>query len=177
MGVLVVPETAEAAERRKWEAQYSPYGPGERPYIYREFPLMLHKAGKPLDKDGNPKLGAAEIIETKTVASLDEETRENANGFYRNPADAVQKFKAQEVEIAKLAAEIEYEKARKLSPEARAEVEAAQNAFAGHMPMVPETAVRRRVSKAAEGASKLEGAKKRGRPRNAAKVAAETAKE
>lgn len=177
MPVLIVPETAEAAERRKWEAQYSPYGPAERPYVYHEFPLMLHKAGKPHDKDGNPKLGAAEIIETKTVDSSGQETQENANGFYRNPAEAVQKFKDQEVEIAKLAAEIEYEKARKLSPQARAEVEAAQNAFAGHMPSVPETAVRRRISKAAEGASKLDGAKKRGRPSNAAKAAAHAAKE
>jgi len=166
MAVLIVQETAEAAERRKWEAQYSPYGPGERPYIYREFPLMLHKAGKPLDKDGNPKLGAYEIIETKSVDSLDQETHWNAYGFYRDPSLAVEQLKAQDTEIAKLAANLEYEKRFKLSPNAVAEVEAAQNAHAGHLPMVPVTAIRKRVSKA------VDGAKKRGRP---AKQAAEAA--
>lgn len=144
MGVLIVQETAEAAERRKWEAQYSPYGPAERPYVYHEFPLMLHKAGKPLDANGEPKLGKVEIIDTKTVTSADEETRENANGFYRNPAEAVLKCEAQAVEIAKLAASIEYEKRHKLSPNAVAEVERAQNAHAGHMPTVPETPIKPR---------------------------------
>ncbi len=167
MPMLIVPETAEAAERRKWEAQYSPYGPGERPYVYREFPLMLHKAGKPLDRDGNPKLGAADITDTKVVDSLDQETYWNGHGFYRNPADAVEKFKAQEVEIAKLAAEINWDVKNRLSPQAGAEVEAARQQHPGyHMPSVPETAVNRRIAKAVAGA-------KRGRPRKAAEAAQE----
>lgn len=144
MGVLIVPETAEAAERRKFEAMYSPYGPGERPYVYREFPLTLHKAGRPLDKDGNVKLGAAEIVETREVSNLDEEVRENAYGFYRDPSMAVAKLKAQDVEIAKLAANIEHQKMHGLSAKAVAEVEAAQNAHAGHMPMVPVTPIKKR---------------------------------
>ena len=144
MSVLIVPETAEAAERRKWEAQYSPYGPGERPYLYREFPLMLHKAGKPLDANGDPKMGAPDIIDRKEVSSLDEETRENAHGFYRDPAEAVRKFEAQQVEIAKLAAEMNWDVKNRLSPQAGAEVEAARERHPGHMPMMPVTPIKRR---------------------------------
>ncbi len=127
---------------------------------------MLHKAGKPQDKDGNPKLGQPDIIETKTVDSLDQETHWNAHGFYRDPSLAVEKFKAQEVEIAKLAAEINWDVKNRLSPNAAADVEAARNRHPGyHMPEVPSAPI--------DQVEKRIRVAKRGRPRKAAVAAGE----
>jgi hypothetical protein len=165
--ILQVPGTKEAEERIKWEAQHTGYGPPGRPYVYREFPLMIHKAGKALDAAGLPKLGAAVIIETKTVANEAEERQWLGDGFHRNPAEAVLMYEKGTVEVAKLAAEINYEVKNKLSPLAVAEVEAAQAAHAGHLPSVPETPIVRRTRIARDGGKKL------GRPRKAAPAAGE----
>lgn len=149
MSVLHVPETREAAERRKWEASpFTPWGAGERPYVYRDYPLMMHKAGRPVDAEGNPKLGAIVIRETVTVDTEDQERRRNQDGFHRNPAEAVLMFEKTFTEHAKLAAELNHEQINKLGHLASAELDAARAAHADyHMPAVPTTPIRKRGRK------------------------------
>jgi hypothetical protein len=120
----------------KWEAQQTQMGPGLRPYVYHDYPMMLHKAGRP-----DNGLGADLIVDTRVVDSESEEEQARHQGFRRTPLEALEGYKGEQLEFAKLAAEIEYEKKKKLSPAAIAEVEAAQEAHPGHMPSVPVTSI------------------------------------
>lgn len=145
MAVLHSPETNEARERVKWEAQYTPYGPGLRPYVFREYPWMLHKAGPP---EGG--LGAITIIEQVVVDTPEEAEAYRRRGFRESPNQALVAYDQEQIEFAKLAANLEYQKARTLSPAAAAEVSAAQDAHSGHLPMVPVTPIKPRAKKDGE---------------------------
>lgn len=143
MAVLIDPDTAEAKERVKWEAQYTPMGPGKRPYVFREYPKMLHKAGRP--ENG---MGAHIIVEQRIAESQADEDAWRCEGFRGNPIEAIEALEAQRLEFAKLAAEINYDQKKKLSPAASAEVEAARAKHgSGHMPAVPETPIKPRGRK------------------------------
>lgn len=154
MAVLHPPESNFAKESVKWEAQFTPMGPGQRPYVFRPYPMTMHKAGRPSNG-----LGADTIVETVDVESELQENERFHEGFRPTPLEALDAFSAQQVEIAKLAAEINYEVKKKLSPNAAAEVERAQSEHSGHMATMPVTPIR-----------------KRGRPAKA-KVPAEAGKE
>lgn len=136
MPVLYAPESAYAKEMVKHESQHTQMGPGLRPYVYREYPMMMHKAGPPASG-----LGAITVIETTVVNSEKDEAKQRSLGFRRTPLEAIADYDGQALEIAKLAAEIEYDKAHKLSPAAIAEVESAQEAVAGHLATVPVTPI------------------------------------
>lgn len=140
MGILHSPDSNESKERVKWEAQYSPFGPGLRPYVKRPFPMMIHLAGPP---PGG--MGPVTIIEQMEVGSEQEMEFPYARGFRETPLDAILAYEAQQLEFAKLAANLEYQKKNQLSVKAAAEVEAAQDASPTHLPMVPETPVKPRV--------------------------------
>ncbi len=135
--ILHSPSTNEAKERVRWEAQYTPFGPGLRPYIKREYPMMLHLAGPP-----ESGLGAITIIDQITVDSDHEAEAPYARGFRDTPLDAILAYEAQQLEFAKLAANLDYQKKNELSPRAAAEVDAAQDAHPTHLPMVPVTPIR-----------------------------------
>ncbi len=140
------PAAPESRERTKWEAQNSIYGYGKRPYVKRDYPLMLHLAGRPLDDHGNEKMGPDVILEQEIVEGPGgQEEFLRSRGFRDTPLEALQLFKAQQTEYATLAANLEYQKKHTLSPKAAAEVEAAQDAHAGHLPMVPETPIKPRA--------------------------------
>ena len=147
MSILVDPDTAEAKERVKWEAFPSKFGNGQRPYEFREYPKMLHKAGRP-----DNGMGAHVIVEQRVAESRAEEDRWRGEGFRGNPLEAIDALEAQRLEFAKLAAEINYEQKNKLSDRASAEVDAARavhsNPVSLHMPGVPETPIKRRGRKA-----------------------------
>jgi hypothetical protein len=138
--LLHSPQSPESKERVKWEAQYSAFGPGLRPYVKREYPMMLHQAGRP-----ESGMGPDTIIEQLIIDDEREYELYRSRGFRETPLEALEAFSAQQLEFAKLAANLEYQKKNQLSPRAAAEVEAAQDASPHHLPMVPETPIRPRA--------------------------------
>lgn len=138
MSVIISQDTNHSKEMCKFEAQWTPYGPPGRPYVKREYPMMLHLAGEP-----KGKLGAITIVDTVIVESAREAEFHESRGFRDTPLEALEAYEAQQLEFAKLAAEQNYEVKNKLSPRAGAEVLAAQDAVAGHLPSVPVTPIRR----------------------------------
>jgi hypothetical protein len=139
--LLHSPQSNESKERVKWEAQWSSFGPGLRPYVKRDYPMMLYLAGRP-----ESGMGPDTIIEQEIVEDAGgQEDFLRSRGFRPTPLEALEAFQGQQLEFAKLAANLEYQKKNQLSPRAAAEVEAAQDASPTHLPMVPETPIKQRV--------------------------------
>lgn len=132
-----------AKERAKWEAHPSMFSvkPG-RPYTKRDFPMIVYLGGRP---EGG--LGADTVIAYETVGSEREFDAFRQRGYRETPNEAIEAFAAQELEYAKLNANLEHQKRHGLSEGAAAEVTAAQDAVTGHLPMVPETPIVRRQPK------------------------------
>lgn len=139
MSVIYAPDSAYAKEMVKHEAQYSPFGPGLRPHVYRDYPMMMHRAGRPAGG-----MGVDTIVETRIVTCDAEETCERSNGFRRTPLEALSAFESQELEIAKLAAERNYDVKHKLSEKAAAEVALHEAAHGGHLASIPVTPIKKR---------------------------------
>ncbi len=138
MSVVHVPDSAWAKEATKWEAENSLMGPGLRRYVKRDYPMMLHKAIL-------LSTGGIDIVENQVVDDAEARARWERLGFRATPLEAIDALKAEQAEYATLAAEREYEKRRKLSPRAAAEVTAAEeDAGAQHLPTIPETPIKRR---------------------------------
>lgn len=135
------PAAPESRERVKWEAQNGPYGYAKRPYVKRDYPMMLHLAGRPASGIGPDTILEQEIVDGPGP----QEEFLRSRGFCDTPLDALAAFKAQSQEFARLAANLEYQKKNELSPLAAAEVEAAQDAHDGHLPMVPVTPIKPRA--------------------------------
>lgn len=144
--MLHSPESPESQERVKFEAEYSPWGAPKRPYIHRDYPMMMHLAGPP-----QGGMGAITIIESETVDGPGlHQDHLHSRGFRPTPLEALAHYEATQTEYMKLSGNLEYQKKNTLSERAAAEVTAAQNAHNGHLPMVPETPIRRRVKRAAK---------------------------
>ncbi len=139
MSVRYPPESEYAKEVVKWEAQYTDCGPGKRPYVKRDFPMTLHKAGR---RDAvTPDI--LEILQVGDEAAM---TRARAQGFYPTPLEALDAFEALDLEIAKLAAE-RHAIERRMSAQAQAEAAKADEADGSHVPSVPETPVSPRAAR------------------------------
>ncbi len=134
MSIVHVPESAWAKEAIKWEAQGSLMGPGLRPYVKHDYPMMLYKAWQ------RPE-GGLDIADTQIVDDEGHRTRLEANGYRATPLEAFDALEAQQTEFAKLSAEREWEKTHgRLSPRAIAEVtQHEEDAGAQHLPTIPET--------------------------------------
>ncbi len=134
MSVLYAPETGFAKERVKWEAQHTEMGPGLKPYVYREYPAMIYKAGRPANG-----MGKHIIEEQMTVGSEQEYENYRSRGFRRTPLEAIDYLDKLRDECAVLGAELNYEQKNKLSENAAMEVEAARavhtSEVSRHMPM------------------------------------------
>ncbi len=139
MSVLYPPDSPYAQEMVKWEAQGSTMGPGKRPYEFRPLPMWLFKAGRPANG-----LGADVIVDERYCESDSEAETAWHLGFREKPTEALALLEAERLEIAKLAANLDYQKKNTLSPKAVAEVEAAQAAHPGHLPSVPVTPIKPR---------------------------------
>ena len=137
MAVLHSPESAFAKESVKWEAQHTSMGPGLRPYVKREYPMMLHLAGRV----GQGGSGAPVIIEQVTIDDARQMDYYRSRGFRETPLDAIDALEAQEKEFAELAAERAYEVKHKLSPKAAEEVAAAEATVGGHLSAMPVTPI------------------------------------
>lgn len=140
--VLHSPSSAYAKERVKWEANYSPLGAPQRPYVKRAYPMMIFLGGRP-----SGGLGADTVVAEQTIESEREFESWRQRGYRESPQEAIEAYQAQELEFARLAAEQNWDVKHRLSEKAAAEVEAAQEATAGHLPMVPETPIVRRQLK------------------------------
>lgn len=146
MAIVATPETSEARERVKFEAEPTIYGAPQRRYVYREYPLMMHKAGRPIDGRG----GKDEIIETVIVDGENAATDKWHEGFRKDPKEALELFASESLEIAKLAANLDWQTKHGLSDKAVAEVHEAQARHAGHMPSMPVTPIKKRVARKAK---------------------------
>lgn len=143
--VLHSPSSAYAKERVKWEAHYSNLGAPGRPYIKRDFPMVVYLGGRP-----ESGLGADTVIAYETVGSDREFEQWRQRGYRETPLEAIAVYQAQELEYAKLNANLEYQKHHGLTEKAIAEVDAAQNAVTGHLPSVPVTPIKPRATKGSE---------------------------
>ena len=133
MAIVHVPESAWAKEAIKWEAEGSIMGPGLRPYVKRDWPSWVYKAGQ-------LSAGGLDIVDTRQIEQH-EYDRLHANGYRMTPLEALEALEAQQTEFAKLSAEREWDKAHgRLSPRAIAEVaQHEEDAGAQHLPTIPET--------------------------------------
>jgi hypothetical protein len=138
-GSIVIPQnTPYAEEMRKYEAQQTEFGPGKRPYVYREFPKRLYKAVRS-DKGGV-------VFEGFTVHDETEVVNMRSRGYWPTQGEALTALEREHTEHGKLAAERNFEIAYgRISEKAAAEVRAAEAEHgAKHLPMVPETPIKRR---------------------------------
>lgn len=138
MSVIYAPDSAYAKEMVKHEAQYSPFGPGLRPYVFQPYPMMLHKAGRPAGG-----LGKDEIIETKIVESDDQEALARGQGFRPTPLEALAVFTKTEFDIAELAANGAFHE-RRMSPAAQQEAFDARQEAGVHLGEIPAKPIKRR---------------------------------
>lgn len=143
MPVLYAPESPESQERTKFEAQYSPWGPPKKPYMFGPYPMMLHMAGPPSKLPGAPvtAMGAITIVDTIVVQSEGEGNVYRERGFRNTPLEALDAYEQMIGQHAELAANLEYQKKNTLSEPAAAEVQRAQDAVSGHLPAVPVTPI------------------------------------
>lgn len=141
MAVLYAPDSAYAKEMVKHEAQYSPFGPGLRPYEFKLYPMMMHKAGRPANG-----LGADEITDTRIVQSDGEEALARGQGFRPTPNEAIDVFTKVQFDVAEHAANGAFHE-RCMSPNAQAEAFAAREEAGVHLGEIPAKPVRRRISK------------------------------
>lgn len=141
--VLHSPSSTYSKERASWEAYPSVFGqrPG-RPYQFRPYPMMMHKAGPPESGMGPIEIRFSEIAESEAAAK-----GFLSRGFRETPLEALAAYEAEQLEFAKLAAEQNYDVKHRLSAKAGAEVEAAQDAHDGHLPAVPVTPIRKRIAR------------------------------
>lgn len=141
--ILRDPKSLEAKERAKWEAQHSEWGPGRRPYVKRDYPMMIHLAGRP-----ETGLGKATIIDTVIITHDGEYEPYRSRGFRPTPLEALEAWQAQETEYAELAAGRNWDVAHgRHSERAQREIAAAEAVAVDHLPSVPVTPIKPRAQK------------------------------
>jgi hypothetical protein len=146
-GSIVIPQnTPYAEEMRKHEAFPTEFGPGKRPYVYREFPKMLYKAVRKVD-DAGKSLGIS--YDNFTVNDEHEQRNMQSRGYATSQQDALADLEHEQTEHGKLAAERNFEiKHGRISEKAASEVRAAEAEHgARHLPVVAETPIKRRGRK------------------------------
>ncbi len=137
-GSIIIPQnTPYASEMRKHEATYTEFGPGERPFVFREFPKRLYKATRGAN---GPE------FEGFTVNDDHEQRNMQSRGFALSQPLALEALSREHTEHGKLAAERNFEvKNGRISEKAAAEVREAEDAHgARHLPEVPAKPIRRR---------------------------------
>lgn len=146
MGIILNAESEYAKELAKHEQHVQPWAPVPgNPYQYRQWPKMLYQARKRddgrivcLDERaavGDPIGEAWNRTTCLTVQSEDEYRRAKNQGWSDSPADAMAKAEALEQAIGNAAAEAAYA-VQRMSAKAKAELQAANDATAEHVPDV-----------------------------------------
>lgn len=140
MPVYLAPETWEAKERWKFDhtvGETHPSDPtitGVRPSGYQHYPLALYK----------PAMEGGIVILTQHQAAGDEheEARLRGNGWCL-ASEAAGQFKADQTDVATLAAERHYQE-RHMSEGAQREVAAAEAETMHHLPVLEQQPIKRR---------------------------------
>ncbi len=145
MAVLHSPESPYAKEAVKWEAHHSQYGPPGRPFVYAEYPKRLYRVERA--KTG----GDVAIIDRDDATSPLMEQNMRSRGFIAL-TEAGEWLERQDREIAELAANRAFTEKR-MSPEARAEAAAADDAVSTHLAEVPVTPIKKRRGRPAKAVS------------------------
>ncbi len=141
MPVIHAPETEYAKEMRKWEANYTQFGPPGRPWGSKdgpggEFPKMIYKGVRQAD--------GTRTLEHFIVQNDDEQRNLQSRGYSLTQQDALDVLDREHTEHGALAAELNFE-ARRMSHKAAAEIDAAQQAHGvKHLPAVPHTPIKKR---------------------------------
>lgn len=132
-------ESNYAKEMRKHEAYPTQFGPGQRPYVFTEFPKMVYRAAY-------VKGEGFVITERRTVDDATGELNMKSRGFFAHQEDALKAAEAEQTEHATLAAEREWQiQHGRISERATAEVRRAEaEVGAVHLPDVPETPIKKR---------------------------------
>lgn len=138
MAQVITQDSAFAKEMAKWEAYPSVYSPqAGRPYNPNaRWPAMFYRVGH---KNG----GALEILERREAADEVEGRNLYSRGFGNGVQEAIDLFEQQQTEIATLAANRAHSDQR-MSEKARGEAAAKDAETLEHLPVIPETPIRRR---------------------------------
>lgn len=135
-----IPQSTEyAKEMRKWESHHTRYGAPGRPYTFQDYPRMMYRFAY-VDGKGIVK------AEERQAADEQEERNLQSRGFHFGPQAAHDAIRAEQTEHGRLAAERNWEAAHgRLSERAVAEMRAHEAEHgAQHLPMVPETPIKKR---------------------------------
>ncbi len=133
--IVIAENSAYAEEMVKHEAHFTRFGRPQRPYVFQEFPKRIYKAVK-------GERGGIEY-EGFTVHDETEQANMQSRGYALSQTLALEALEREHTEHGKLAAERNYEAGR-MSEKAVAEMRAAEAAYgARHLPMVPETPIKR----------------------------------
>jgi|SRR6266853_6755698 len=135
--ILWSPDSDYAKERRKWEADHTQFGPGGRPFVFREYPLMLYRAKR------RPEGGKDPILENFTVEDEQQERNMLSRGWVRGPDNAVKALEASEQGLAQAAAERAYADQR-MSEKAKAEATAVDDTTVQHLGEIPRTPIHKK---------------------------------
>lgn len=139
MSVAYSPDSAYAKEMVKWESQHTQYGPPLRPYEFREFPKRLYKAIRPL-------AGGTVTFDGRDAGDENEERNLLSRGYRCGQDTALAALDKADFAVAEATANRHYHDAR-MGEQARREAEAADNATAAHVPVIPEKARKPRTKK------------------------------
>lgn len=135
MPVLYAPDSPYAKERTKWEAERSEFGEAGRRYVRRDFPMMMHKAGRATSPGGAPQ-----IDETYTVDTDVQRQNMLSRGFRDTPLEALAVLHQADQDHAELHANRVFND-QGMSANAQREAAAADAASGDHVPAVPVTAI------------------------------------
>jgi len=135
--ILWGPQSDYARERRKWEAYPTQYGEPERPFVFREYPLMLYRAKR------KPEGGKDPILEQVIVEDDQQERNMHSRGWVRGPDHAIKVLEESERGLAQAAAERAYQD-RLMSDRAKAEAAAIDETTISHLGEVPITPIHKK---------------------------------
>lgn len=132
-------ESHYAKESRKWEATHTQFGAPERPYVFQEYPKRMYRFAYAVGQG---------IHQADAQTANDDLQERNllSRGFHFGPEAAYRAIEQEQTEHGRLAAEREWEiQHGRVSEKAATEVrQAEQEHGARHLPMVPETPIKKR---------------------------------
>lgn len=144
MSLIHSKDSAYAVEMRKWEAQHTEFGPPGRPYQYAPYPAMFYR----IDQNSN---GGFDITDRITVDDENAANNLRSRGYGNGAGEAMQLCLDRQKEIAALAANRAFSDQR-MSEKAQREAAAVDAETIEHVPVIPETPIRRKPGRPAKTA-------------------------
>lgn len=123
--------TAYAQEIRKWEANYTQYGPPGRPHVHRDYPARMYRPSRA------PQGGPALFEGADASDDRERERLERVGFVYGGQGAALAALEKREFEIAELAANRALTDQR-MSAKAQAEADTVDMRTIQHLGAIPE---------------------------------------